>query len=49
MNKESQTIEYKQDWNNEYLKVISAFANSSGGVLYVGLDDQGKALKQIAC
>jgi len=42
-NKESQTVEYKHDWHNEYLKVVSAFANSSGGVLYIGLDDQGKA------
>ena len=42
-NKESQIVEYKQNWRNEYLKVVSAFANSSsGGVLYVGLDDQGK-------
>ena len=43
MNKESQTVEYKQNWHNEYLKVVSAFANSSGGVLYIGLDDQGKS------
>ncbi len=43
-NKESQTVEYKQNWHNEYLKVVSAFANSSGGVLYIGLDDQGKSL-----
>ena len=42
-NKESQTVEYKQNWHNEYLKVVSAFANSSGGVLYIGLDDQGKS------
>ncbi len=41
-NKESQTVEYKQSWHNEYLKVVSAFANSSGGVLYIGLDDHGK-------
>ena len=41
-NKESQTIEYKQTWRNDYLKVVSAFANSNGGVLFIGLDDQGK-------
>jgi len=41
INKESQTVEYKQNWRNEYLKVVSAFANSSGGVLFIGLDDQG--------
>jgi len=40
-NKESQRVEYKQNWRNGCLKVISAFANSNGGVLFVGLDDQG--------
>jgi len=41
-NKESQTLEYKQSWRDDYLKVVSAFANSSGGVLIIGLDDLGK-------
>ena len=41
-NKESQSVEYKQTWRNDCLKVISAFANSNGGVLIVGLDDTGK-------
>jgi ATP-dependent DNA helicase RecG len=42
-NKESQTVEYKQNWRNDCLKAISAFANSDGGVLIIGLDDQGKS------
>ncbi len=41
-NKESQTLEYKQSWRNDCLKAVSAFANSDGGVLIVGLDDKGK-------
>ncbi len=41
-NKESQTVEYKQIWRNDCLKAISAFANSDGGVLFIGLDDRGK-------
>ncbi len=41
-NKESQTVEYKQTWRNDCLKTVSAFANSDGGVLYIGLDDLGK-------
>ena len=41
-NKESQTVEYKQTWRNDCLKAVSAFANSDGGVLIVGLDDRGK-------
>ena len=40
-NKESQTVEYKQTWRNDCLKVVSAFANSDGGVLIIGLDDRG--------
>jgi len=41
-NKESQTVEYKQSWRNDCLKIISAFANSDGGKLIIGLDDQGE-------
>ena len=41
-NKESQAVEYKQNWRNDCLKVISAFANSDGGKLIIGLDDQGE-------
>ncbi len=40
-NKESQTIEYKQSWRNDCLKAISAFANSDGGMMIIGLDDKG--------
>jgi len=40
-NKESQTIEYKQTWRNDWLKVLSAFANGNGGILIIGLDDNG--------
>ena len=39
---ESENTEYKQLWRSEFLKVISAFANTSGGVLHIGLDDRGK-------
>ena len=37
--KESQTVEFKQFWKDEYLKTICAFANSDGGVLYIGITD----------
>lgn len=36
---ESQSIEYKKTWRDEYLKWICAFANTEGGKLYIGLDD----------
>ncbi len=41
-NKESQTVEYKQNWRVDCLKAISAFANSDGGNLIIGLDDKGE-------
>lgn len=41
---ESHNIEYKQDWRDEYLKWVAGFANASGGRIYVGLDDKGKAV-----
>jgi ATP-dependent DNA helicase RecG len=39
--KESQTIEYKPSWRDEYLKWVCAFANIDGGKLIIGLDDNG--------
>ena len=41
---ESQTVEFKQIWKDEYLKTICAFANSEGGSLYIGLDDNGQII-----
>lgn len=35
---ESQNIEYKQSWRDEYLKWICGFANAQGGRIYVGID-----------
>jgi ATP-dependent DNA helicase RecG len=41
---ESQNIEYKINWRDEYLKWIAGFANASGGKIYIGLDDKGNAV-----
>ncbi len=38
---ESQNIEYKTNWRDEYLKWICGFANANGGKLYIGIDDYG--------
>lgn len=38
---ESQHIEYKSVWKDEYLKWICGFANAQGGTLYIGKDDSG--------
>ena len=39
---ESQNVEYKQSWRDEYLKWICGFANAQGGTLYIGVDDNGE-------
>lgn len=38
---ESQLIEYKESWCDEYLKWICGLANAQGGVLYIGKRDDG--------
>ena len=38
---ESQSIEYKSSWRDEYIKWISGFANAQGGILVIGKDDKG--------
>ena len=42
--KESQNIEFKQLWKDDYIKTISAFGNSEGGKLYVGVRDDGEII-----
>lgn len=41
---ESQNVEFKSNWRDEYLKVICAFANAEGGKLIIGVDDKGKSI-----
>lgn len=42
MSAESQNIEWKSSWHNDYLKWICGFANANGGTIYIGKDDDGK-------
>lgn len=42
MNTESQNIEFKESWRDEYQKWICGFANAQGGTLYIGLRDNGE-------
>jgi ATP-dependent DNA helicase RecG len=44
MRKETQTVEFKQSWRDEYLKWICGFANAHGGKLLIGMDDAGMAV-----
>ncbi len=46
MNNESQNVEYKESWRDEYLKWICGFANAQGGTIYIGVSDK---LEIIGC
>lgn len=39
---ESQNVEWKRRWRDEYLRWICGFANAEGGVLVIGRDDDGQ-------
>lgn len=41
---ESQNIEYKTIWKDEYLKWICGFANAQGGTIFIGKDDSGNVV-----
>ena len=40
MQNESQIIEYKESWRDEYLKWICGFANAQGGRILIGVNDK---------
>jgi len=42
--KETQHIEWKQSWRDDYLRWICGFANAQGGTLMIGKDDKGKVV-----
>lgn len=41
MTSESQNIEFKVTWRDEYLKWICGFANAYGGTIFIGKNDTG--------
>lgn len=40
-NQESQQIEWKWSWQDEFLKWLCGYANTEGGTLYIGVNDDG--------
>jgi len=42
---ESQNIEWKEIWKDEYLKWICGFANANGGRIFIGKNDKGKVIE----
>ena len=41
---ETQNIEYKSIWKDEYLRWICGFANAQGGTLFIGRNDDGEVV-----
>ena len=41
MEREGRHLEFKRDWNESAKKTVVAFANSGGGRIVVGVDDDG--------
>jgi len=41
---ESQNTEFKSSWHEDYLKWICGFANSNGGMIYLGKNDNGEII-----
>ena len=41
---ETQNIEYKSSWHEEYLDWICGFANAQGGKIYIGKDNSGSVI-----
>ena len=44
MQYESERIEYKSQLTDDIYKEVIAFANTEGGVIYIGVDDQGNVV-----
>ena len=45
MEKETQHIEFKPNFNEDVIETLVAFANAKGGKILVGIDDKGKPIK----
>ncbi len=46
---ESQNIEYKESWRDEYLKWICGFANAQGGRIFIGVNDDKQVNRSARC
>ena len=44
MQYENERVEYKSQMIDDIYKEVIAFANTDGGVIYIGIDDQGNVM-----
>jgi len=42
---ENQTVEFKSSFNDSAIETISAFSNTKGGSLFIGIDNNGEPIK----
>jgi len=42
--RESEIIEFKREWTDRALEDLAAFANTRGGALYIGVEEDGRAV-----
>ena len=40
---ESETVEFKRSFDKECIETTVAFANTKGGTIFIGVNDEGKA------
>ena len=43
---ESETVEFKKNFNTDVIETAVAFANTQGGVVLLGVSDSGQAIAQ---
>ena len=50
MNAESESVEFKPSLSQhrDIVESVSAFSNTSGGKIVIGMDDEGKVLARIS-
>ena len=41
---ESKTIEYKREFTEDIKKTVTAFANTDGGKIFIGINNENKSL-----
>jgi len=44
MNYETERVEFKRQYTDEIYKEVIAFANTDGGTIYIGVDNEGNAV-----
>ena len=41
---EDQNTEWKESWQDDYLKQIASFCNTAGGIMTIGINDRGEVV-----